>query len=194
MSPTFLHQSKVWSYRGDIFNYITLVVGLGVGEGFVDAGLCIFVDVELYRIRNSHRFRIICRIWIEAQFWDFGNVWNLYDDKDVRTFFLHEIVYYLISHFVKISMKYRFQSFFHDVYIFWNLHFLAVKTIGGKWNNSTTMELQIKNKHITNLVDVAVINAITLLNDWISSSEMTVHPNSITSLWTSIQTWQILLH
>jgi hypothetical protein len=46
------------------------------------------------------------------------------------------------------------------------------------------MELQIKNKHITNLADVAVINAITLLNDRISSSEVTVHPNSIASLRT----------
>jgi hypothetical protein len=151
------------------------------------------VDVELYKIGNSHRFRIICRIWIKAQFWDFRNVWNLYDNKDVRIISLHEIVHYVISHFVKISMKYRFQSFFHDVYTFWNLHFLDLKTVGGRWNNNATMELQILKKHITNPADVAVINAITLPNDRISASEVTVHPNSTTSLRTLIRTRQIVL-
>jgi hypothetical protein len=62
MSPAFLRRSRVWSCRGDIFNYIASVVGLGIGEGFADARLCDFVDVELYRIGNLHRFRIICRI------------------------------------------------------------------------------------------------------------------------------------
>lgn len=71
--------------------------------------------------------------------------------------------------------------------------FFGFKTVGDRWNNNATMELQIKSKHITNLADVTIINAIILLNDRISPSEVIVYSNSTMSLQTSIQTKQILL-
>jgi hypothetical protein len=39
MSPAFLRRFGIWSWRRDVFSSIVSVVGLGVGEGFVDTWL-----------------------------------------------------------------------------------------------------------------------------------------------------------